>query len=171
MSKYDNKLLTLVVILVLIVGAGLGWVIHDITSGGCYSYKLSIIYHRYGIALRDIEASTDLIKMSYYYQHLNYEDKMKWSIEKPSPSFYADDAKEQVDTMYELLINTKWPDEYKSKIKQLETYATELKELSLHMQELANKNTYTQTDVNHAEAILETFHSYNDKIYRLIKNG
>jgi len=118
-----------------------------------------------------MEATTNLIVANYYAQYLRDPYRRKWILSGPSPRPYAEDAMRQLDEMLELLTRTDWPKEYKDEVSQLKVYATELRQLVLRMQEIANKGTFTSADVSNAIAILDSFYDYNEKIYNLIKGA
>ena len=174
-------------IAVFFIGTIFGAVIIGATMESDYSKRLQdsisnitakanlwLVYNDYSLAMRDIEAAADLITTYYYLQYLPTQYKLEWDAERlltGSPRFYADDAMEQLDNILEKLTSTDWPEEYRDEITKLNTYITELRQLAIKMQQIANKNTYTKNDVNEARTISDMFEDYNYKIYNLIKEA
>lgn len=106
---------------------------------GLYKLLLWRVYDNYVVAMRDMETTVDLVKSNYYAQYLDYPYKGQWALEGFSPKFYADDAMEQMDYILKLLTKNEWPNEFKDEVSQLQTYVSELRQLVLRIQEIANK--------------------------------
>jgi len=140
-----------------------------------YYYKQLLwdVYDDYVIALRDIEATTDLIRAFYYAQYLPSPQKEMWHVEwkaKGSPEAYAEDAMEQLDDILKRLESIQWPEDFRDDVLQLKVYINELRGLVLQIQEIAKKNSLTRSDVEDAETLLDLFSSYNHRMYTIIKN-
>ena len=170
-KKYREKLIAVAVI-AFFIGLGLGALLIDTVAKDKY-YKALLwdVYDYYVIGMRDMEAAADLVKANYYTQHLQDPYRRMWILDGPSPKFYAEDAMKQMDKALEMLTETDWPEGFRDEVSQLQTYITELRQLVLKMQEIASKNTYTSSDVDRAESILDSFHDYNSKIHDLIKGA
>lgn len=174
-KKYREKLIAVALItfsIGFIIGIGITFFTTENASNKPY-YKAVLwdVYDYYVIGMRDMEAAADLIKANYYAQYLQDPYKRMWILDGPSPKFYAEDAMKQMDKALEILTKTNWPEEFRDEVSQLQTYITELRQLVLKMQEIANKGSYTSSDVDRAESILDSFHDYNDKIFDLIKGA
>ena len=166
-------------VIAFFIGLGLGAAIINFAAKGAFEvsdtafYKALLwdVYDDYSMAMRDMEAAADLVKANYYAQYLQDLYRRMWILDGPSPKFYAEDAMKQMDKALEKLTKIDWPEEFRDEVSQLQTYITELRQLVLKMQEIANKGSYTSSDVDRAESILDLFHDYNDKIYNLIKGA
>jgi len=135
-------------------------------------YKLILldIYHYYGIALRDVQVAYDLLIANNYSQYLMFPYNIRWILMDMwrKPLAYLNDSIDILNAILEQIKSTSWPTEYADEALQLQQYILEMKMLVIQMQEIANKDYYTQDDLVKARSIVDQFELYNDKLYELV---
>ncbi|MEM3980669.1 MAG: hypothetical protein QXF79_05385 [Ignisphaera sp.] len=178
------RIIVIVLTIVVIVMAGfLAWVsinyfnYRQFYYGGSpelpYKILLLDIYHYYGVALRSIQASRDLLIANYYAQHLPIQHSILWILDglSDAPKLYVNDSIKILDAILEQIRNISWPSSFNDEVEQLKQYIYELRLLAIEIQRIVNKDTYTANDIELIKSFTASFSSYNDRSYKLIETA
>lgn len=142
----------------------------EVSSTTIYKLVLLDVYYHYSVALRDLQATYDLLVANYYSQYLEVPYNIRWIAEGMwrKPMVYLNDSLNMLDSTLERIKKIEWSRDLTNNVVQLQQYVYELKLLVLQMQQIINKDTYTEDDLVKARSIVENFASYNDKVFDLV---